>query len=160
MDFKDKMFELRKASGLSQEEVANQLGVSRQSVSKWEAGQSTPEMDKLPAISELFQVSLDYLVKPAEMDMLSIKTMQLEAQQKVLEQKLRKKQNTSFLVVSILVGVLVFLAGTLLIMGARLNVDDPRSMVQGAIGAVPALLFLMVGAVVVANYIHTRKNKL
>lgn len=54
---------LRKEAGFSQERLAEQLGVSRQAVSKWESGQSTPDLDNLTALSDLFGVSLDGLVR-------------------------------------------------------------------------------------------------
>ena len=59
MALSEKLYELRKKDGLSQE----QLGVSRQAVSKWESGKAVPESDTLISISEYFNVSLDYLVK-------------------------------------------------------------------------------------------------
>lgn len=63
MEFNNKLYELRKKRGYSQEELANRLNVSRQTVSKWEVGESAPDMEKLVAISDLFEVSLDELVK-------------------------------------------------------------------------------------------------
>lgn len=54
---------LRKRNGWSQEELAQQLGVSRQSVSKWESMASMPDIQKIMAMSELFGVSTDYLLK-------------------------------------------------------------------------------------------------
>lgn len=63
MKFGEKLQELRKQKGLSQEALAQELSVSRQSVSKWENNETYPEMDKLIKISDLFQVSLDYLIK-------------------------------------------------------------------------------------------------
>ena len=62
MEFNNKLYELRKQRGFSQEELANRLNVSRQTVSKWEIGESAPDMEKLVAISELFDISLDELV--------------------------------------------------------------------------------------------------
>lgn len=59
----DKIINLRKKCGWSQEELADQLGISRQSVSKWESGMSIPEIDKIIKLSELFGVSTDYLLK-------------------------------------------------------------------------------------------------
>ncbi len=59
----DKIIDLRKKQGWSQEELAEQLGVSRQSVSKWESGMSVPDLNKIIAMSELFGVSTDYLIK-------------------------------------------------------------------------------------------------
>ena len=66
MEFNNKLYELRKQKGFSQEELANRLNVSRQTISKWEVGESTPDMEKLVAISDLFEVSLDELVKGEE----------------------------------------------------------------------------------------------
>lgn len=63
MMFPDKLQSLRRDKGLSQEKLADLIGVSRQAVSKWESGQSYPDVDKLIALSNLFQVSLDELVK-------------------------------------------------------------------------------------------------
>ncbi len=63
MIFADKLIYLRKKSGWSQEELAEQINVSRQSVSKWEGAQSIPELEKIIRLSELFGVSTDYLLK-------------------------------------------------------------------------------------------------
>ncbi len=59
----DKIIDLRKKNGWSQEELAEKLGVSRQSVSKWEGAQSAPDMGRVVQMSELFGVSTDYLLK-------------------------------------------------------------------------------------------------
>ncbi len=61
--FSERLYTLRKNRGLSQEQLADALGVSRQSVSKWESGASMPESDRLIAISEYFGVSLDALLR-------------------------------------------------------------------------------------------------
>lgn len=63
MNFNNRLYQLRKQKGFSQEELANRLNVSRQTISKWELGDSTPDMEKLIALSDLFEVSLDELVK-------------------------------------------------------------------------------------------------
>ncbi len=62
MTLAEKIFTLRRKSGLSQDELANELGVSRQAVYKWESGISTPEIDKIKTLSKLFKVSFDYLL--------------------------------------------------------------------------------------------------
>lgn len=59
----DKIIELRKKSGMSQEELADKLGVSRQSVSKWESAQSTPDLSRILKLGEIFSVSTDVLLK-------------------------------------------------------------------------------------------------
>ena len=63
MKFNEKLINLRKSAGLSQEELGNKLDVARQTVSKWELGETTPEMDKLVKMSEIFNISLDELVE-------------------------------------------------------------------------------------------------
>lgn len=63
MEFYEKLKKARKENGMSQEELANQLSVSRQAVSRWESGQGYPETDKLLMMSNIFCVSLDYLLK-------------------------------------------------------------------------------------------------
>ena len=63
MIFADKLIDLRKKNGWSQEELADRLAVSRQSVSKWESAQSVPDMNRILKLSELFGVSTDYLLK-------------------------------------------------------------------------------------------------
>ena len=59
----DKIILLRKRKGWSQEELAEQLGVTRQSVSKWEGAQSVPDIQKIIQMSEIFGVTTDYLLK-------------------------------------------------------------------------------------------------
>ena len=62
MSLGEKLLDLRKKAGLSQEDVAYKLGVSRQSVSKWEANQTVPELNKVKLLSQLYSVSYDYLI--------------------------------------------------------------------------------------------------
>lgn len=63
MKLNDKIFEYRKINNWSQEELADKLDVSRQTVSKWETGKAVPELDKLIALANLFNISVDALVK-------------------------------------------------------------------------------------------------
>lgn len=62
MELPEKILQSRKALGFSQEQLAEQVGVSRQSISKWETGQSAPELDKLVALSRVFGISTDELL--------------------------------------------------------------------------------------------------
>lgn len=64
MDFSEKLQLLRKSKGMSQEDLADALAVSRQAVEKWESGQAYPETEKLLQLGNLFQVSLDDLLRP------------------------------------------------------------------------------------------------
>lgn len=65
---------------------------SRQSVSKWESGQAAPEMEKIVALSVIFDVTTDYLLKSSEIDDLSVKTEMLEKQQQNMLIREQKQQ--------------------------------------------------------------------
>lgn len=66
MNLSEKIMLLRKKQGWSQEELANRLNISRQSISKWESSQSQPDIDKIILLSQLFQVTTDYLLLDQE----------------------------------------------------------------------------------------------
>lgn len=66
MTIADRIQNLRKTRGISQEELADRIGVSRQAVSKWESKQSTPDVEKIILLSEYFGVTTDYLLKGIE----------------------------------------------------------------------------------------------
>ena len=66
MNTADRITSLRKAKGISQEELADRIGVSRQAVSKWESEQSIPDIDKIIILSEYFEVTTDYILKGVE----------------------------------------------------------------------------------------------
>lgn len=59
--FKDNLAQMRKVLQLTQEDVAEKLGVTRQSVAKWESGESVPDLDKCKQLADIFEVSLDDL---------------------------------------------------------------------------------------------------
>ncbi|KPI53005.1 DNA-binding protein [Clostridioides difficile] len=109
MDISEKILKLRKANNLSQENLAEQLNVSRQSISKWETGQSIPETEKLITLSEIFDVTIDYLLKPSEIDEISIRTEILEKQQQLVEKE-RKNDRVRFIVLSCLAIYLIAFA--------------------------------------------------
>lgn len=66
MTIADRIQALRKAKGISQEELADKIGVSRQAVSKWESEQSMPDLEKVVFLSEFFDVTTDYLLRGIE----------------------------------------------------------------------------------------------
>lgn len=63
MSFGENILALRKGKNISQDDLGGRLNVSRQTISKWELGETTPEMEKLIVLSEFFNVSIDELVK-------------------------------------------------------------------------------------------------
>ena len=74
MTLGEKIYELRTQHNLSQGDLANELNVSRQSISKWENGNSTPDLDKIIKLAEIFNVSLDELIKNEEKEVTVVNT--------------------------------------------------------------------------------------
>jgi len=66
MAFSEQLVRLRRMQGLSQQQLADRLSVTRQAVSKWESGQAMPEADKILQLADLFSVSCDQLLRDAE----------------------------------------------------------------------------------------------
>ena len=111
MGFNNKLYELRKQKGFSQEELANRLNVSRQTVSKWEVGDSTPDMEKLAAISDLFGISLDELVldkAPVQNDGNSTRSdIVNQVAEKVLTEQNRKRAKKGLKIAAIVFGAIL-----------------------------------------------------
>ena len=96
MTIADRIQSLRKSKGMSQEELADRIGVSRQAVSKWESEQATPDLEKVVIMSEIFEVTTDYLLKgiePVKAD--EHKTMADVIDQKVLTEKNGKRMKAA-----------------------------------------------------------------
>ena len=148
MIFADKLIRLRKKSGWSQEELAEQMGVTRQSVSKWEGAQSIPDLEKMIKLSELFGVSTDFLlkdefeepngVKPAE-DSILTRRVTMEQANAFLNSKLKTSR-------SIAIGVfLCILSPICLILLGAMSEFKPNIMsenIAGGIGMIVMLIFI------------------
>ena len=135
MDFNNKLYELRKQKGLSQEELANRLNVSRQTISKWEVGDSTPEMEKLVAISDLFDISLDELVlnkapEPENVPNTQVQTagaaMYSDIKENVLTEDNKKKAKKGFKIAAIIAGVIVLIDIISMIVYVIINGGFPK----------------------------------
>lgn len=113
MEFNNRLYQLRKQKGFSQEELANRLNVSRQTVSKWEVGDSTPDMEKLVAISDLFDVSLDMLIMGKEAPVPEAAPAKSELvdviNQKVLTPDNKKKAKSALKIAGIIAGIILLI---------------------------------------------------
>lgn len=87
MKLSQKIYELRKTNKLSQEQLAEKVGVSRQSISKWESGETLPELERSVALSQVFNVSTDYMLLSKDVDELTIRTECLEKEQNEVREK-------------------------------------------------------------------------
>ena len=97
MTLNEKIYNLRKNAGYSQETLAEKTGVSRQSVSKWETGESVPEIDKILTLSKIFSVTTDYLLNDdyeeeikTEENTVSVEIKEIEARKEAVKNKTPK----------------------------------------------------------------------
>lgn len=178
MRLSEKIMELRKKSGWSQEELAEQLGVSRQSVSKWENGESVPELDKIIRMSELWNVSTDFLLKeeetmqeePVEENTSEFEDESTETYQKEQAQRGRyvsREEAEEFLALSkaaaprIATGVLLCILSPvcLLLLGAlseKLSFFGGAALIpEKAAAGIGVMVFLVLIAIAVAIFITT-----
>ncbi len=99
--FNEKLLELRKQKGWSQEELGYKINVSRQTISKWEAGQTTPELEKLKTLAQVFEISVDELI---------------DEEYKKDNQVLKPKKKYKKIIIAI---ILIFIIAYMIIVGVR-----------------------------------------
>ena len=118
----NRLLQLRKERGLSQEDLADQLGISRQAVSKWERAEASPDTDNLICLAKLYNVSLDYLLQPED-SIETIKTEQIKKEEVkiVVDEDAKKPKVLNML--SGLIPILVTI--TYLILGGVFNLWHP-----------------------------------
>ena len=100
MEFKEMLFQLRRERGLNQEQLAEQIGVSRQAVSKWETGEASPDLPNLLALADALDVSLDVLCARAEREAAPPPVAEAPAPKK-------KRQWIGALIAAIVIGTLL-----------------------------------------------------
>lgn len=105
MKFNEKLIELRKKAGLSQEELGYKLNVTRQTVSKWELGQTTPEMDKLAEMSKIFNISVDELINESEIENNTNKTIE----DKPIVEKNSREKNIKIIIIGAIIIVIALI---------------------------------------------------
>ena len=106
MTLGEKIYELRTQHNLSQGDLANELNVSRQSISKWENGNSTPDLEKIIKLAEIFNVSLDELIKNGEKEETILNTPEQNAS---IPTKTREKKIGKGLIIAGIISIFVFL---------------------------------------------------
>ena len=158
MNLSDRIQYLRKARGISQEGLAEQLGVSRQAVSKWESEQSMPDLDKIISMSDYFEVTTDYLLKGVE------PVVQKEEEQSIKHRRIASNICyqlslgfiglgiilsiilADFLKISILLTPVLIVQGVgLLVWGTGRNLSEVRPSFQVKLALILFLLFVPLG---------------
>lgn len=151
----NKIMELRKKSGWSQEELADQLNVSRQAVSKWESAQSVPDLERVLAMSRIFGVSTDYLLKDEmeEVDSAPVEERISPLRQVSMEEAgryLRLVRDNAWKVALAVVGCIVSPIPLLLLVAL-----SDMNRLQESVAVLTGLVFLLVTvACAVAMFIH------
>lgn len=113
MNFNEKLINLRKSKGLSQDELGQKLGVSRQTISKWELAQSYPDFQRLVLLSDYFGLSLDSLIR--DIDVQDVREKNLNNKQvTVIYDEIQNAKYKVNIVVNVLcfigvTGILIFL---------------------------------------------------
>ena len=158
MNLSDRIQYLRKARDISQEGLADQLGVSRQAVSKWESEQSMPDLDKIISMSDYFEVTTDYLLKGIE------PVVQKEEEQSIKHRRIASNICyqlslgfvglgiilsiilADFLKISILLTPVLIVQGVgLLVWGTGRNLSEVRPSFQVKLALILFLLFVPLG---------------
>lgn len=158
MNLSDRIQYLRKVRGISQEGLADQLGVSRQAVSKWESEQSMPDLDKIISMSDYFEVTTDYLLKGVE------PVVQKEEEQSIKHRRIASNICyqlslgfiglgiilsiilADFLKISILLTPVLIVQGVgLLVWGTGRNLSEVRPSFQVKLALILFLLFVPLG---------------
>ena len=137
MTFAEKFYSLRKEAGLSQEECAENIGVSRQAISRWEIGTATPDMQNLLAISKLFSVSTDYLIRD-EIDDKKADIPKSSPEETAAHEK--KKTKTYSAVKNAIINILIKLPSLLLLFLAAKQIDSSQGIFL--ISIIFAVLFM------------------
>ena len=138
----EKIIELRKRNGYSQEELAEKLDVSRQSVSKWELNASTPDLERIVQMSELFHVSTDYLLKEgdqSQVDTQAGRWLGDEEVERFLAYK-RKEQKT----LPFAIGLCICSPITLIVLGGLWE-GTPQEDRFGGLGMIVLLVLVAIG---------------
>lgn len=147
----EKIISLRKQMGWSQEELAGQLSVSRQSVSKWELGASIPDLDKILKMSELFGVSTDYLLKDemeqAEYSGNSENTGERSVSAEEADRYMRVVQDISGKI-AVAVALFIISPVALIQLGAFSELGIISENIAGGLGIIILLILVAVGVAV------------
>ncbi|BFK93606.1 helix-turn-helix domain-containing protein [Clostridioides difficile] len=106
MNFNEKLINLRKSKGLSQEELGNELKVSRQTISKWESCQSYPDFQRLVLLSDYFGLTLDELVRDIDVQEVREKNLNNEKLSSIYSDMNEAK---NFIRVCLAIGVVVLI---------------------------------------------------
>ncbi len=172
MIFADKLILLRKKAGWSQEELAEQMNVTRQSVSKWEGAQSVPNLEKLIRLSELFEVSTDYLLKDEieeaehinlSNDMPSLKRVSMDEANAFLSVKSRTAKTIAY------AAFLCILSPIALLMLGAISESTASGLnedIAGGVGMIILIIFVVIAAVMfissgskTASFAYLEKEK-
>ena len=159
MQLQDKILQLRKRSGLSQEALAERIGVSRQAVSKWETGEAVPELSKLLLLARAFSVTTDYLLSEDESEP---KPLEASPAEKTSDEK--KKESFAWLIGAAIIalGAVIILEGILTFVLPKILSDFVFDAVL-PINTIAAIVFgigtlLVVVGIIVTVILKKRKN--
>ncbi len=162
MNFADKLIDLRRKKGWSQEDLALHMDVTRQSVSKWESGQSQPDIEKIIRLSDLFSVSTDYLLKddaqannqPSDTNT-SLRILSSDEAEKFISVKNKTSSLVAFAVFLCIISPICLLILIALSETAKYNISENTASGVGMI----VLLTLVAAAVGIFIYVGSKTKE-
>lgn len=162
MKLNEKIYMLRKKFGWSQDELAERLAVSRQSVSKWETGDNIPEPAKLVSLAKIFSVSVDYLLDDSQQEYVPPQAKEsIDIADKIMSKSESVLKNYGWIL-----GLIIFLIGLWRIINAVVSIATLSgfNVFGGAIFLSMALsvligLALAVGGIIMMKRLRKKKDK-
>lgn len=156
MSMSNRLQDLRQKAELSQEDLAERIGVSRQAISKWEGEQTNPDIENIIRLSEVYNTSTDYILKGTQPTV-------IQASDKSAQIRQRKRQNLHYLIVSIVISFLaigfVFALSQLLTFPDYIS-DEYEYVFRPVLGSIFTICgsLIVIAATIILNFRHRMKT--
>lgn len=129
MNIGDKIFNLRKSKGYSQEDIANKLNVSRQTVSKWETNQSMPDFDKIVPLCDIFEISTDEFLKDKKISNEKVEVDYIHENKDIMDNELKVKDDKKKFAFNLCLSIgLYFLSVMWIIFAESIDISEELSV--------------------------------
>lgn len=154
MSMSNRLQDLRQKAQISQEELAERIGVSRQAISKWESEQTNPDIENIVRLSEVYNTSTDYILKGTQPTV-------IQSSDKNAQIRQRKKQNLHYLIISVIVSFLAI--GIIFVLGQLVTFPDYYSDGYGLFQTLRGTFTLcgtlaVIAIAIILNFRYRRKT--
>lgn len=147
MNLADRIQYLRKQKGISQEELAEKMLISRQAVSKWESGQSAPDLEKIVLLSDYFEVTTDYLLKGVEPQVEERIVEKIVTVEKPVNESEKPKWKEADAMIFTVAGTAINIIGLITAIMVWIEVQRPYAVSIGLIFMAVGCVFFSIGQI-------------